>query len=119
MTGSNADKVKVALLQSRLTAQTCITALRQRLKDIDEALERMGSVTYIVEIQSSWSDCGEKEVEYQASSIELAIAGAKKEFMRVNNRSDVQGSGRVYIRLRGGDLLCLGDMSQFEVREAG
>lgn len=55
-----------------------------------------------VTIESLWRDQDEKDVTVVVSgSVEEAICQAKDEFMRINERSDIQGTYRVFVVLPG------------------
>ena len=51
---------------------------------------------FIVHLDSYWADYGERAIVHEGNSLKSAIKDAEREFMRANNRSDVQARYTVY-----------------------
>lgn len=99
-----------ALLETRTTTLKEKLAEAQKCKRILARAAASGKLTFKVVLVSLWADEGEKSVvlveqDELGSVMEKAIA----QFMKVNNRSDVQANYSVYVLIkdRKKDLLNL------------
>jgi hypothetical protein len=63
-------------------------------------LEREGPFTYVIDLESNWSTEGEKSHSFRfTGDLKELIPKAEAEYKRLNTRSDVQATYRVYIIL--------------------
>jgi hypothetical protein len=87
-------------LRKHLTAN-----LSKRVEKATESLTvlekiNMKKATYLVNIQSSWEDEGEKSTSTEyIGTLKQTIEKAEKEFKTTNNRDDIQATYLVYIKL--------------------
>lgn len=74
---------------------------KQQLEDLQKFLsrEKNDKYTFVVNIRSGWSDYGEKSVKLSGEFMNRTIKRATDKFRKVNNRSDVQGTITVYLKI--------------------
>jgi hypothetical protein len=91
-------KIEEVISQSIEDIQKSLKSCQQALADLKK--EDARNLTYTIELRSLWERDGEKNttLTYQGT-LENAILNSEENFMRVNNRKDVQAEYRVFILL--------------------
>ena len=76
--------------------QSSIDRTKKLLEKLEATLAfaEKGEFQFRVTLHSAWSDYGEKNAVGVAATLEEADRKAEEEFKRINNRTDVQASGR-------------------------
>jgi len=76
-----------------------IENLKESIKKLEDSL-KIKDDTFVIDIISYWANEGENSIRYYyTGKINDAIKKAENNFLRINNRSDIQGEHKVYISL--------------------
>lgn len=92
------DKDAINLKLSKL-----INNCREYLKDLEKAQSdfNLDMWVFSVDLISRWADYGETHISFDGKpgdSLDDVMRKAKKKFMEVNNRSDVQAVKKCYVK---------------------